>query len=354
MVYPRIPNLTDELKKQKMDDIFREFYRLETILNNNEWFAQNYIVIRLVTIIEQFFREVITIQLQKKKMKSKKEITLRTDDLGDVGSISPERVIAASYSCQSSESMKGLLKEASLKNIFSAVQNQHKISLDGFKSLFFARHNIVHTVTLSTFAPSAHHQMIEDLMKLILYTIYNSDDYFYFFKGNAFFQLTNFQTTLKYFNKINAVKFNSTDLYYNKGLALGMLNEYSEAIQCFDDVIKLDPSNARAYLAKSATLSQMDRHKEALRWADEAIKLDPEIAVAHSIKASSLAYLGKHEQALQCLDEAIKRDPEIAEAYDLKGLLLKQLGKNKEAKQCFEKAARLRSSSVSGEDNLLT
>ena len=206
MVYPRIPNLTDELKKQKMDDIFREFYRLETILNNNEWFTQNYIIIRLVTIIEQFFREVITIQLQKKKMKPKKEITLRTDDLGDVGSISPERVIAASYSCQSSESMKDLLKEANLKNIFSSVQNQHKISLDDFKSLFFARHNIVHTVTLSTFAPSAHHQMIEDLIKLILYKIYNSDDYFYFFKGNAFFQLTNFQITLKYFNKINAVK----------------------------------------------------------------------------------------------------------------------------------------------------
>ena len=63
--------------------------------------------------------------------------------------------------------------------------------------------------------------------------------------------------------------------------------------------------------------------------------------------------MGRDEEAIRWTDEAIKRDPEIAEAYDLKGLLLKQLGKNKEAKQCFEKATRLRSSSVSGEDNLL-
>ena len=40
-----------------MDDMFTEFYRLDEIFEKNDQHTQNYVVIRLVTIIEQFFSE---------------------------------------------------------------------------------------------------------------------------------------------------------------------------------------------------------------------------------------------------------------------------------------------------------
>ena len=50
-------HLTPKLKKQKMDDVFTELYRLDEILEKDDQHTQNYVVIRLVTIIEQFFLE---------------------------------------------------------------------------------------------------------------------------------------------------------------------------------------------------------------------------------------------------------------------------------------------------------
>ena len=56
-------NFTNKLEKQGMDDVFVEFYRLDEILENKDQHTQNYIAIRLVTVIEQFFRKIVEEQI---------------------------------------------------------------------------------------------------------------------------------------------------------------------------------------------------------------------------------------------------------------------------------------------------
>ena len=62
-----LKRLTPKLKKQEMDDVFTEFYRLDEIIEKNDQHTQNYVVIRLVTIIEQFFRKIVEKQIENKK-----------------------------------------------------------------------------------------------------------------------------------------------------------------------------------------------------------------------------------------------------------------------------------------------
>ena len=58
-----LSRFTPKLEKQEMDDVFDEFYILDEILECKDQHTRNYIVIRLVTIIEQFFRKIIEKQI---------------------------------------------------------------------------------------------------------------------------------------------------------------------------------------------------------------------------------------------------------------------------------------------------
>ena len=55
---------TPELLKQEMTDVVVEFYDLNTILESTDRHIHNYVIIRLVTIIEQFFRKIIELKIK--------------------------------------------------------------------------------------------------------------------------------------------------------------------------------------------------------------------------------------------------------------------------------------------------
>ena len=93
-------HLTPKLTKQEMDDVFVEFYKLGEILGKNDQHTQNYIVIRLVTIIEQFFRKIVEKQIENVKGGIPHEITINTNYLSSIKSTSKERLISSSYSFQ--------------------------------------------------------------------------------------------------------------------------------------------------------------------------------------------------------------------------------------------------------------
>ena len=56
--------ITESLLKQTMDDIFERFFELEKFLNHSDMHIKEWVVIKLVTIIEQFCREIIKDQVK--------------------------------------------------------------------------------------------------------------------------------------------------------------------------------------------------------------------------------------------------------------------------------------------------
>ena len=133
-------HLTPKLTKQEMDDVFVEFYRLGDILGKKDQHAQNYIIIRLVTIIEQFFRKIVEKQIKNMKGIIPREITINTNYLSNIKSTSKERLISSSYSFQNVDEITQTMKDFQIQNVFFWDNKDHQ---DQFKELFKLRHKML-------------------------------------------------------------------------------------------------------------------------------------------------------------------------------------------------------------------
>ena len=164
-------NFTNKLKKQEMDDVFVEFYRLDEILENKDQHIQNYIVIRLVTVIEQFFRKIVEEQIKSGNIHNiPSQITLNTSDFMHVPQIYKERLISSSYSFQSIDAISDAMKHYNVKNPFLDEQISKL-----FKALFALRHDTVHTVMPLKEDVGKYHRFIENMIMRVLENIYGGN-----------------------------------------------------------------------------------------------------------------------------------------------------------------------------------
>ena len=351
----KVKNLTDGLRKQEMSDIFKEFYKLKELLNKTEWYAQSFIIVRLVTIIEQFFRRAIVIQLEKRKMDPPSEITLRTDDLNAVMLTRPAIVISASYNIQSVKAITDIL--SNFKSTKLRQCQKQKIELEKFlekfsekfTSLFDLRHEIVHTVSLSEANLHEYHALTEKLMQCVFCVLYDNDSHFYFSKATALAQLNKYVDALIWYDKVKRADVRSADLDYNIGNSLSALGKHEEAIGCYDEAIRKDPSSG-VYNNKGVSLAALSKHEEAIGCYDEAIRMDTDNVNAYYNKGNSLSALGKHEEAIGCYDEEIRKDPSSG-VYNNKGISLAALGKHEEAIGCYDEAIRMDPDNVNAYNN---
>ena len=296
---------TPELLKQEMTDVIAEFYNLDKILNDTNQHTQNYVVIRLVTVIEQFFRKIVEKKINDDKLGNYVPNQLKLDKrtFMNLKSITKATLISSSYSFQSVSEIKEIAKQFGVQNPFS---NSSSIEKE-FETLFQFRHNTVHSVVSSYLEIKKYYQITEDLIKNILHQVYDQESIFATFKGNA----------------------------------LAKLNRYEEAIRCYDEGLRLEPKNGRVFALKGFSLASMNRHEEAIRYYDKGLKLDPVYVYAYSNKGYSLTLLGRHEEAIKCHDDGLKLDPDYAYAYINKGLSFAWVGKHKEAIQCFDRSIAL-------------
>ena len=148
MVKPiQVRQPTPELLKQEMTDVIAEFYNLDEILNDTNQHVRNYAVIRLVTVIEQFFRKIVEKKINDDKLGNYIPDQLKLDKrtFMNLKSITKATLISSSYSFQSVSEIKEITKQFGVQNPFSNSSNTEK----EFKTLFQFRHNTVHSVVSS-------------------------------------------------------------------------------------------------------------------------------------------------------------------------------------------------------------
>ena len=344
MEHRKVPPLTPELKKQGIFDVFREFYKMETLLEKNEWYVHNYLIIRLVTIIEQFFRKVIEIQIDNKKMTPPKEITFKTNNITNLNSVSLEVVIAASYSCQSITEMKSILEKACHKCILQCVKKED--SLDILDQLFQARHNAIHTVLLPKLNLSGAYRTTETLMKCVLHQIYQSDHAFYMAQGDALDALERLNDSLESFDKAVKILPNDPYAHAGKGLAYWKAKKYAESLLCLDKAIATKPNESRFHSIKGIFLVDEKRYDDAIKCFDDAISYKVDDFFPHARKGILFVDLGRYEEASECFENAIWYSPSNSDLYNFKGDLLAKLGKHEKAIIYFDRAIALNPADV--------
>ena len=335
-----------KLPDQDILDVFVEFCSLESVISKAEEHQKKYAVIRLVTIIEEFFRNIVKWQLEDNPRTVTGKIELEPSHVDELikttsnktREITKEEIISASYSFQNTEAIRSAMSKYNI-DIFQGLK---KIDYD---ELFELRHELVHTVkTPPSFDAQRYYGLTKELMMNTLGKIKDADS-FYSLKIEALQKLGEhdqmqecYNEAEEHFKKSIGLNSDDADAYYDWGMVLQLLEKHCEAVACFDEAIELKLDNAEVHYSKGMSLQELEDHRGAIRCFDRVIELDPDYVEAHYDKGVSLQELEDHRGAIRCFDRVIELDPAEPFARFNEGVSLQELGKNNEAKECFVNA----------------
>ena len=341
----------EKLPKQGIDDVLVEFYRLKSIMESDlDEHQKKYVIIRLVTIIEQFFRCVLEIKFRNvpSKIPEKMELDPRIIDEA-VGKLSKaarktikNHIISLTYSFQGTDAIKSEMDKFQIR-VFG-----HEVKEEDFEKLFKLRHSFVHSVDpqpLQSEEIQEYYAKTEKMMRRILDQMNDMPFSFYSVKGGAFYKLGDLCMAEKCFKKAldgfdTAIKSapRNPNLHLGRGLAQTDLYKYSKAIESFTEVINLGAEDYLAYFGKGEALYRLGRNDEAIKYFDKAISADPDFAFAHYLKGKALFNIGKIEMTLACFDRAIENSPNSPQLHFEKWRVLQEHGMPIWANACFERA----------------
>ena len=317
-----------EVPELHIGEVFEEFYRLESILNKSD--QKSYIIIRLVTIIDQFCRSVVRHKLYGSSNDSLGTIELEAPFIDNlIGAImenkrvSKEDIIAASYKFQNTAAIQ---KE--FKNAFQGLDR------NDYDELFKIRHRLVHTINQSPPLETAkYYYLAEKLMKNIV-EMHDSGNNFYRLKVFALQKLKNYDALVRCYNDANAhygkkIKKNPKNLEVldEWGYVLWRLEKHKESIRCYDKIIKLDQSNDFAYEMKASVLGDLKDRAGAIECYDKIIAMYPDDPVGYYNQGIQLYEFGEYKTAIKFFNTAIKLDKNMSDAYYMKGKSLQMLKK---------------------------
>ena len=362
--------ITKSLLDQDMNSIFTQFFELEKFLDDSNSHVREWVIVKLVTVIEQFCRQIIINQLDTNvdiKLPEKLHITIT--DLERAKKISTSSLIASQYNFQNIHAIINDLKYYDIPNI------SNKINKNALDNLFNTRHNIVHTTSKQNCDTKKGYDATQQLLKLILSVSPYGSEYYDGLHGSYFLSVGEYTKSLScyrriletnvsnsmahycigiiyylqnnieeaYNRSITMIDLNPKDPYgYElKGLVLIKQEKYEDAINCYDKLIKLHPKYISAHYQKGIALSILDKNEEALSCAYDTININAEYKDINLVMAKLLFNLNKYESSLAFCDKEIGINPNNADAHYEKYLILSKLNKNNEAKQCLDKALEI-------------
>ena len=346
-----------DLPNQTMGDVFEEFYRLKRVIEENlENYEKNYVVMRLVTIIEQFFRCVVEIRLRDKPkyIPSKIEIDPHIiDNISDRLSQNTNKeiknhMISLTYSFQNAEHISKAMQSIELHELGKSLKSGKVY--EEFEKLFQLRHNLTHTVDTKSVSHDIimnYYTMTEELMHATLDELDFPEFSFYLVQGDAFY-------VLKYGNAIvrdcyrkaleefvekvkkNPVDFDTHIEMAETYLALG---DFTNMEKHASMILKAKPDDAEANYCKGIFLQESGCRDAAVSHFQKSIDSDPYHLGAHTRLATYFFQTGQTEKCMAYLDYAIQNVPDETILYLLKGkVLLQRLDYHGWADVCFRQA----------------
>ena len=208
-----------------------------------------------------------------------------------------------------------------------------------------------------------------------LITDYPYSDIGWFFRGNAWAGLGEYQKAITAYNeairldKNNAFYFNKRghswtalgehrqalsdyketinlgsrdgNHFLDRGNAWAELGEYQRAIADFERARKLAPKSAKPLINRANLRAKLGDHQQAISDYNRAIRLDQKDASALNNRGNSWAELGEYQKAIDDYDEAIKLDQKYTSAFNNRGISWAELGEYQKAINDYDEAIKL-------------
>ena len=363
--------ITLSLANQDIYDVFEQFFDLEKYLDTTQMNIKEWVIVKLVTIIEQFCREVIKRHINKKiYTKLPKEFQVNIDDIERAQQFTIGFLIVSQYNFQNTSIISDTLKIYKINNIF-IKNNKQKIH-----ELFKIRHDIVHAMSKQDYDIKKGYVATEILLQQILcqsktygLTYYDIIHGLYSGKNGDFDKAmdcfisalkiepnniaTHYYIGMLYYvnnNTEQAYKNSETIIrldpknpygYYLKGLVYAKKEEHEDAIDCFDQIIQLQPDHIDANNQKCISLLVLGRHKDVLSPGRLVYDADPKYREIVIVITKALVETKAYAESLKFLNDELDVRPNNADAHYGKYIVFRHSGKNDEAEQCFNESTRL-------------
>ena len=333
--YDRISNITPSLLEQDLIDIFSELINLKKYINPPDEFIHKSIIIRLVTILEQFCRKIIEKQIQEDDItnnNNKGDITLKKIDLKYIDNVSKEFLISISHNFQNVSA----IKEIAHYGINIKLTEKEEFVLN---KLFAKRHDLVHTVKGNSGNIVYYYDFICELLKKILEMSKYGKGAYEYLCGTSSFKLNNIKESQKYFKLLHKITPVTKIEYISQGLSYMHNKKNKKALNCFNNAIKIDNTHSQSWHAKGMLLMTTYKFSKAISCFDNVTKFDKTKKYRGYIcehKAKCYYALKKYEKSIWWINEAIYLKNNLSYAYFIKGATLSKLNHSKEAIACFK------------------
>ena len=163
----------------------------------------------------------------------------------------------------------------------------------------------------------------------------------YYGRGEAYYQLEDFNKAVKDFDKVLEINVQDAQAYLYRGYAYAGLNKYKNAIEDYSKSIDLNPDNANAYHNRGNAYKNIEAIDKALIDYTVAIELDPDNAQIYVDRAGIYYDLGDVKQEIADYTKAIEIQPDYASAFELRGEAYEARDRDRKAIQDFATAASL-------------
>lgn len=140
----------------------------------------------------------------------------------------------------------------------------------------------------------------------------------YDFRGNAKYEIGEFESALEDFNELIKRDPNEAKHFYDRAWAYRQLDEMEDAIVDINSAIKLDPKTSILYFDKAIFEYDASRYKEALNTCNTAIELKP-TENKYILRGKIYRELNDNLSALADFSTAIEIEPESFRAYYHRG-----------------------------------
>jgi len=127
--------------------------------------------------------------------------------------------------------------------------------------------------------------------------------------GFAYTQDSQPQAALACFEKVIALKLESTQVYLNCGLLLRTLERHDEALACLEKACAMTPDDLNAARVRALLLQELTRHREALAAYQHAVDLEPDNFAANFNQYASYLALGEFEAGWEKFDWRWRNTP---------------------------------------------
>ena len=170
--------------------------------------------------------------------------------------------------------------------------------------------------------------------------------------GVIYYQLANFELSIKYIKQALQYNPSHADAYYNLGNAYIEKKQFDGAITCYRKAVQYNPNIVEAYDNLGHAYMEKKLFNEAITWYQKVTLLNPTSDTAYSNLGDAFQEIGQFDKAMTYYQQSLKLNSTNANTYNKLGVSLQLKGQIDEAIACYQEAVNLNPNSDTAYSNL--